>query len=150
MNKDKLKKQIITKVDINKRTGCWEFNGCVQSNGYSRLTHQRKTMGGHRWSYLAFKGEIPYGMDVMHKCDNRRCVNPLHLTVGTRLDNMADAVSKGRQAKGFSLKQTVLSESDIIQAAEMRRKGMLYKDIGKKFGVCRQTISFAIRKRGLA
>ncbi|WP_368656190.1 MULTISPECIES: HNH endonuclease signature motif containing protein [Pseudomonas syringae group] len=53
--------------------------------------------------YQAAIGEIPEGLDVCHRCDNRRCINPDHLFAGTRLENMRDVVAKGRQAKGERL-----------------------------------------------
>lgn len=56
--------------------------------------------GAHRASFLMFKGEIPAGYDVMHSCDRPLCVNPRHLTAGTRADNMQDCVRKGRHIPG--------------------------------------------------
>ena len=48
------KKRIAGKIDIDLKTGCWNWNGCIQSNGYARVTYKRKTMGAHRLSYMAF------------------------------------------------------------------------------------------------
>lgn len=146
---ERLKSNLIKKVSINAETGCWEFTGCVQSNGYARLTYQRKTQGAHRWSYIAFIGAIPDNTDVCHKCDNRKCVNPSHLFLGSRKENMQDAVSKNRQAKGFDLPQTVLSEQDKLKVLELARSGMKRKDIAPLFGVCRQHIGQICIANGL-
>jgi len=94
-------RQIKGRCRINPRTECWEWMNCVQSNGYGRITVNRKTMYVHRYVYELVNGPIPERRnDVMHVCDNRRCCNPEHLIAGTRLNNMRDAQSKGRLSRG--------------------------------------------------
>ena len=65
-------------------------------NGYGAMKVDGKTVGTHRLAYEAFKGPIPDGLLVMHSCDNRRCCNPGHLSVGTHRDNVMDMVRKNR------------------------------------------------------
>lgn len=131
--------------------GCMEFVGCIQSNGYARATVNRKTDYAHRHIYRLLKGEIPIGIDVCHKCDNRKCINPDHLFLGSRMENMRDAVSKGRQAKGHMLPHTKLSESSKKLIADIAASGRKYNDIAKEFGICKQyagqiAISAGIRR----
>lgn len=77
-------------------TGCWFWTGPLRK-GYARITmpDQRK-VSVHRLSYQIYKGEIPIGLLVCHHCDNRLCINPDHLFLGTYQDNATDMVRKGR------------------------------------------------------
>lgn len=82
-------------IVVNKKTGCWE---CTQRmhTGYGRIRYNNVTTVAHRWAWITFRGEIPNGMLVCHKCDNPPCCNPDHLFLGTYTDNLIDAVTKGR------------------------------------------------------
>ena len=79
---------------------CWEWTGQILPNGYGRISIACKNKLPHRLAYEIFCGQIPEGMFVCHRCDNRTCCNPTHLFLATHAENMADMVRKGRQAKG--------------------------------------------------
>jgi len=88
---------------VNKETanGCWEWSSAVRGNGYGAffthlLNEGRKCHGAHRYSWMMVNGPIPEGLWVLHKCDNRICVNPDHLFLGDRTDNMRDCAKKKR------------------------------------------------------
>lgn len=87
-------------------SGCWIWLGATKGNvplreyGHlitgSRQDDSRKTVAAHRASYEAYIGPIPEGMFVCHHCDTPSCVNPAHLFIGTRQDNVDDRERKGR------------------------------------------------------
>lgn len=81
--------------------GCWLWTGEIGSSGYGRFYAYGRKYRAHRFSYEAYKGEIPKGMLILHSCDNPRCVNPDHLRVGTDADNTRDKMERGR----FNLKR---------------------------------------------
>lgn len=146
---DDARSRIAGKIDVVESTGCWEWKGNARENGYCRTTYKRKNWYVHRLSYAAFVGSIPEGFDVCHRCDNRKCCNPDHLFSGTRLANMQDAVSKGRQAKGFDLPFSKLSDSDIDEIVRRATSGEKYASIALDFLVCRQHIGQLAIKKGV-
>lgn len=146
---DKIRSRIARKVLIRANSGCWEWIGNPRENGYCRSTFKRKNWYVHRMSYTAFVGDIPPGLDVCHKCDNRRCCNPSHLFVGSRKENMEDAVKKGRQAIGFDLPQTKLSESDVETIVNRAKAGEPYKNIALSYGVTPQQIGKRAISKGV-
>jgi hypothetical protein len=80
-------------------------------------------------------GEIPEGFVVRHKCDNRQCINPEHLELGTQLDNIQDAVLRGRSAKGEQIPNSNLTEAIVRDILSFPRSGRYVKEISIKFGI---------------
>lgn len=75
---------------------CWVWQGASKGNGYGNVRLGDKNITAHRYAYALFVGDVPDDMDVCHTCDNRFCVNPDHLFLGSRKDNMSDCKEKGR------------------------------------------------------
>lgn len=94
-NKRPIKDRFMEKVKLMP-SGCWEWQASKKKKGYGRFKVQ-DFQHAHRFSYHIFKGNIPKGMLVCHKCDNPSCVNPAHLWLGTYSDNINDCYAKGRR-----------------------------------------------------
>lgn len=91
---------------IPKRQPCVWHESNKGDNGYVLLSLCGERVRAHRESYMHYKGIIPEGMIVMHSCDNRECINPDHLVLGSKRDNTQDMVSKGRAVGGGTKKLT--------------------------------------------
>ena len=109
-------------------------------NGYGQLWWQGKMRLAHRLSYENYIDEIPDGMLVCHKCDNRKCINPNHLFVGTQSDNRNDMYQKGRgvHRKGERHHNHKFTEDDVIF---IRSSDIRNMDLAEKFNVSRSAIS---------
>lgn len=112
--------------------GCFEVTSHNVGGAYPRIM-----AGGKRWTmsnfvYTECFGDIPDGLIVRHKCDNYRCVNPEHLELGTRDQNMKDMISRGRSLKGEKNVNSKLTEK---QAREIKFSDLSRKELMKKFNV---------------
>lgn len=122
--------------------GCWEWTGGYTQKGYGRtntsILGKKRRWYAHRLAYTLIKGPIPQGMQVMHSCDNPKCINPEHLSVGTNQDNVNDMIAKGRQCRGEAHKSTKLTDEQVRRIlADPRRQ----EDIAQEYGVSQPLIS---------
>jgi hypothetical protein len=127
---------------VEKSEGCWIWLGPVnKQTGYGELCVNRRRDGAHRHAWELANGRpVPAGLQVMHSCDNRRCVRPDHLSVGTIADNIADKTSKGRQAVGERIGTARLTADDVLAIRAMRARGSNVRDIAAVFGVCSSNV----------
>ena len=136
-----------SKIDKSAPNGCWEWTAAKSRNGYGNLIFNGRACGAHRASWEIHNGPIPKGnhrgtMCILHKCDNKLCVNPKHLFIGTQKDNMRDLRVKGRGTRKLTEHQ-VLSIRKMY-ASEKYTQGQL----ADRFMVDRTTIGYVVRKNG--
>jgi hypothetical protein len=86
---------------------CWLWAGCKDRDGYGVISDVGRTLGAHRVSYEMHHRPLPPGSVVMHSCDTPACVNPAHLSLGTKRTNAADMTNKGRRASKLTREQAL-------------------------------------------
>jgi len=129
--------RFLAKVKVDKTSTCWIWTGGT-TRGYGTIgVRGTKTRPAHRVSYELFVGQIPAGLFVCHRCDNRPCVNPDHLFVGTAKDNSQDMVAKGRSNPGEGRPNHKFTEA---QALEIINCSTTPKELAKKYGVFESAI----------
>lgn len=134
------------RTDKRSDSECWFWNSSLK-NGYGQL---RLIDGGwtyaHRLSWEINKGPIPFGKEVLHNCpggDNKSCVNPAHLWIGTQKQNVHDYISKGRKAvlRGEGHPLSFLTDKLVRKIRRTRlTTGLGYRKLSKMFGLSRQHI----------
>jgi len=139
------------KVDVGTEDECWNWTA-NKAHGYGRFLLDRKWRQAHRVAWRLSGGIIPDGMWILHSCDNPSCVNPRHLFLGTRQDNMDDMKSKGR-TKGNAMKgeknpSSKLKEGEVLAIRALGSKGKWTKqEIATAYKISHQTVSDIILRR---
>jgi hypothetical protein len=138
--------RLVDKFTIEEN-GCWLWQGYKTPLGYGLITLADGTRSGrsvpvHRLMYALRHSWPPFGMSVCHLCDVPSCCNPEHLFLGTNVENTADKVKKGRQAKGERVGHAKLTEADIIAIRACRKAGQTIESLAVLFGVTTATIWF--------
>lgn len=139
LSQRELYEQRVRKTD----SGCWGWSGPQHRDGYGRVDHAY----AHRISYEIHVGPIPPGMSILHSCDNPPCTNPAHLRPGTHVDNMADALQRGRldgrpnRPSGEANKSHKLTQGQVDEIRRLRAQGVPRRAVSQQFGIALNTIS---------
>lgn len=138
-----------SKIDKSKgNLNCWNWTGSFHNQGYGTFKINKKNYLAHRISfYLMYVELINSKPFVCHSCDNRKCVNPIHLFSGTAKDNNQDCKKKGRTLRGSKATFTKLKKEDVIEIRKLISSGEKYKKIALKFNISESNIcSIKIRR----
>ena len=124
--------------------GCWEWQGAI-ADGYGIFRVAGKNIGAHVFSWKLHNSEpIPKGINVLHECDNRRCVRPSHLWLGTQADNIKDCVAINRHEKGEAHSAAKLTDAIVIKIRS-EAKTQSGHTLAKKYNVTYRTIRYLLR-----
>jgi|SRR5579875_1134712 len=134
---------------------CWVWTGQRATTGYGSLSRNRRPYMSHRLSWELHFGEIPegtgaHGVCVLHRCDNRLCVNPAHLFLGSQADNVRDMDAKGRRVtrhlRHEQHPRAKLASADVAFIRERYAQGgVTHRDLARKYGVDRTTVTAILR-----
>lgn len=129
--------------------GCIEWIGHIENTGYGAIKFQARRLKAHRAAWELKHGKVPKGLFVLHRCDNRACINPAHLFVGTQLDNIRDMIAKGRKVvrSGERHWNAKLSKEKVVEIRARYARGERQIDIARDIGMSTSAVSAAITKR---
>ena len=129
---------------------CWIWQGATSSTGYGVFSLNGSSVGAHRIAYTMTRGPIPKGMEICHRCDVPKCVNPSHMFIGTHADNMRDKALKRRAPRltGKSNGQSKITPA-LARAIFIRYKagGVTQDDVARMFRVKRSKVADVVNRR---
>lgn len=127
---------------------CWEWTVSCDKNGYGKFSFENKDKRAHRFSWELINGDIPNSFQILHKCDNPKCVRVSHLMLGTSQDNIHDKQNKNRQAKGEKQHLHKLAENEVrvIRHRYIEEKTTMQL-LANEYDVTKSTISRIILRK---
>jgi hypothetical protein len=128
---------------------CWEWQANKNHRGYGLFAswdENRKThhVAAHRYAWELVNGPVKDGLFVLHRCDNRGCVRPSHLFLGTQQDNVDDMVAKGRGIRGERHHKAKVSDAQA-EAIRSLRGIVPQSTVGKTYGLTQTAVSYIMR-----
>lgn len=139
-----------SKVSVDVVSGCWNWTASGNQKGYGHISIEGSRLTrAHHAAWLLAHFIIPDGMQVLHRCDNRRCVRPDHLFLGTHQDNMDDMIAKGRarnvprpgSLNGFAK----LNEMQVAEMRERHASGESIADLADVYEVTESNVACILR-----
>jgi hypothetical protein len=128
--------------------GCWEWTACLNEKGYGRFRYEWKLYKAHRFSYYLHhpvsENIENIKLEVLHTCDNRKCVNPYHLRLDTHKNNIQDKILKDRQPYGEQHYASKLTDTIVREVfakfEENKNDRHIRQTLAKEYGISRQRI----------
>jgi hypothetical protein len=132
--------------------GCWEWIGCFSDTGYGNFYADGSLRLTHRYSWTLHVGAIPKGLCVLHRCDNRACVRPDHLFLGTKKDNTRDMFYKGRErnlgiCKGEQHGNSKLTLEQVLRIRAESAAGRKHREMAAEMGVTESLVSKVVHRK---
>lgn len=135
MDRDKLRLDFLGRVEKSPEPdGCWLWKGSTDG-GYG-LFWRGGERYAHRWSYRLFKGFIPRGRLVRHRCDVKTCVNPEHLVLGSIADNAKDRLERGGYKQGSARRSGVTEDKVLKLRVQYHAKEIKLREVSEALGMC--------------
>jgi hypothetical protein len=127
---------------VNKGDGdaCWLWTGSQSTTCYGQIRIQGTLLYAHRATFMLENGFVPESVCVLHRCDTPLCVRPSHLFAGTKADNTADMIAKGRQARGAKLPHSKLSAETVGAIKQLLVAGTRPYQVANMYGLTQQVI----------
>lgn len=150
-----LEERFLSKVYVDPETGCWIWTGSRYKGGYGQIgarSIRKSNFAASQVAWMLYRGPIPKGMGVLHKCDNPSCANVDHLFLGDQKANVQDMISKNRNGICYPGERNPQAKLSREQVLEIRRiaandEKISHTKIAKQFGVSRRTIGFIISRQ---
>lgn len=142
--------RLMRRIEYDTNGGCWLWSGAVITGaGYGNIPVSGKSTAASRVSWTVFRGPIPAGMFVCHRCDVRLCCNPNHLFLGTHRENMADMARKGRAgaARGESSGVAKLNETQVREIRASIAAGASQRSVAVRFCVSAGAVQAIAERR---
>jgi len=133
---------------VKQENGCVEWTGSVARNGYGQIRRNGRLITVTRLVMHFTSGfDLDSKLNVLHKCDNPKCINKDHLYTGTAKDNVNDKVSRKRHTYGHKVWKAKLSDGDIPKIFEMHKSGMGKREIARHFNIAYSSIWRILNKQ---
>lgn len=128
-----LEQRFWDKLKVGNSGECWEWQAALDDKGYGQIWSKGTAQSAHRVAWEIMIGPIPKDMNVLHRCDNRKCCNPRHLFLGSQWDNIVDMIRKGRgnPPVGINHPNSIFTEEE---ARDIKFSSLSTKELAEKYG----------------
>lgn len=148
-------------------SGCWEWTGSLNTSGYGHLRVNGRLIIASRYAWERAHGPIPEGACVLHTCDNRKCVNPKHLYLGTHKQNARDRSERGRDGgtkrsgdqnilkrhpekalRGSAVAQSKLTAQKVVEIRQryFSANGPSQRKLASEYGLSQSSVGAILRR----